>query len=138
MEYVRCLVAVAYILCFMAMPLSADVIGKTNEEVKAIAEPVLDNILEGLRTDDCCRYLQDFDETLKESISERQFLDTDRKIENSIGNYQSREYLGFLTKGQMTVILWKARFDTSEDDVLIKLVISKREDRYLVTGLWFQ
>jgi len=116
----------------------AGVIGKTNEEVRAIAEPILDNILQGFKTDDYVKYSRDLDDTLKETISENKFLETDRQIEGSIGNYQSREYLGFLTKDQMTVVLWKGRFDRSVDDVLIKLVVSKRKDRYLVTGLWFQ
>ena len=116
----------------------AGVIGKTNEEVRAVAEPILDNILEGFKTDDYVKYSRDLDDTLKETISENKFLETDRQIESSIGNYQSREYLGFLTKGQMTVVLWKGRFDRSVDDVLIKLVVSKRKDKYLVTGLWFQ
>lgn len=137
MRYIRCLVVVC-VLCFIALPLSADVIGKTDKEVKAVAEPILDNILEGFKTDDYSKYSKDFDATLKESISEGKFLETDRQIENSIGNCQSRAYLGFLTKGKMTVVLWKARFNKSEDDVLIKLVASKRGDKYLVTGLWFQ
>lgn len=113
-------------------------IGKTDEEVRAIAEPILDSILEGFKTDDYGKYSKDFDNMLKESISEKKFLDTDRQIQGSIGNYQSREYLGFLVKGQRTLVLWKGRFDRSEDDVLIKLVVSKRNNKYLVTGLWFQ
>ena len=134
---------VIYVVLILAMVVAststfAGVIGKTDEEVRAIAEPILDNILEGFKTDDYVKYSRDLDDTLKETISENKFLETDRQIESSIGNYQSREYLGFLTKGQMTVVLWKGRFDKSVDDVLIKLVVSKRKDRYLVTGLWFQ
>ena len=126
------------VLCFIAFPLSAEVIGTTDLEVQAIAEPILNNILEGLKLNDYAKYSEDFDEILKESISEKKFIETGRQIEDSIGNCGLREYLGFFTKGKMTVILWKARFDKSEDDVLIKLVVSKREDKYLVTGLWFQ
>ena len=136
----RYVIYVVVILAMVVVSAStfAGMIGKTNEEVRAIAEPILDNILEGFKTDDYVKYSRDLDDTLKETISENKFLETDRQIESSIGNYQSREYLGFLTKGQMTMVLWKGRFDRSVDDVLIKLVVSKRKDRYLVTGLWFQ
>ena len=137
MRYIRYLVMVS-VLCFITFPLSAEVIGKTNSEVQAIAEPILDGILEGFKTNDYNKYSKDFDETLKEVVSEKRFLEIDSRFEDSIGNCQSREYIGFLTKGKMTAILWKARFDKSEDDVLIKLVMSKREDKYLVTGIWFQ
>jgi hypothetical protein len=137
MRYVIYVVVISAMVVVSAS-VFAGVIGKTNEEVRAIAEPILDNILEGFKTDDYVKYSRDLDDTLKETIPENKFLETDRQIESFIGNYQSREYLGFLTKGQMTVVLWKGRFDRSVDDVLIKLVVSKRKDRYLVTGLWFQ
>jgi hypothetical protein len=59
-------------------------------------------------------------------------------IMKKLGKYQSRTYLGFLQKGNFTVVLWRGRFSASDDDVLIKLVLSKRGDKVLVTGLWFQ
>lgn len=117
---------------------SSDVIDKTDKGVRLIAEPILDSILEGFTTDDYTKYSRDFDDTLKESISEKKFHEVDRQITDSIGNYQTREYLGFLQKGKMTVVLWRGRFDNSDDDVLIKLVVSKRGNRYVVTSLWFQ
>ena len=136
----RYVIYVAVILAITVVSVStfAGVIGRTNEEVRAIAEPILDNILEGFKTDDYRKYSRDLDDTLKETISQKKFLEIDHQIQSSIGNYQSREYLGFLIKGQMTVVLWKGRFDRSVDDVLIKLVVSKRKGKYLVTGLWFQ
>lgn len=131
------------ILVIIALTLSsatglAEVIGTSDKEVRAIAGPILDNILVGFKTNDYATYSKDFGDFLKESISEKKFIETNRKIQDSIGNYQSREYLGFLQKGQMTLILWKGKFDKSADDILIKLVVSKRNGKYLVTGLWFQ
>ena len=127
-----------FLLVLKVSSVSADVIGETNKEVKKIANPILDSILEGFRTNNYKKYSRNFDDTLKEAISEKKFLVVAQQIKSRIGNYQSREYLGFLKKGRMTLVLWKASFDESEDDVLIKLVISKRKGKYLVTGLWFQ
>lgn len=134
------IVSVLIVLAVVVVSISAyaEVIGKTDEEVRIIAESILDGILEGFKEDDYVKYSKDFDGMLKDSISEKKFLETDCQIQSSIGNYLSKEYLGFLTKGQMTLVLWKGRFDKSEDDVLIKLVVSKRNDKFLVTGLWFQ
>ena len=98
----------------------------------------MDNIFDGLKANSYSIYLKDFDETLKESISETKFLQTSQWVKDFIGTCSSREYLGFLKKGKMTVILWKAKCDKSEDDVLIRLVMTKRGDSYLVAGIWFQ
>jgi hypothetical protein len=125
-------------MVFVSVSAFAGTVWKTDKEVRAISEPILDNIFEGFKTSDYARYSKDFDDTLKEAISQRKFFEVSGQIKNSIGNYQSREYLGFLVKGKMTVILCKGRFDKSEDDVLIRLVVSKRGNKNLVTGLWFQ
>ena len=129
-----------FLLVFLlaSLPLSADVIGKTDTEVSKVAEPILDNILEAFRTGDYEQYCRDFDNTLKESVSEKKFRQVREWLQNTLGKYQYKKYLGFSKKGRMSVVLWKAKFDKSEDDVLIKLVVSKRGDKYLVTGLWFQ
>ena len=136
MKYLKWIMMVLLVLKVSSV--SGDVIGKSNQEVKRIANPILDSILEGFGTNNYKKYSRNFDDTLKEAISEKKFLVVAQQIKSKIGNYQSREYLGFLKKGRMTLVLWKASFDESEDDVLIKLVISKRKGKYLVTGLWFQ
>ncbi len=136
----RHIIRIVIIMAIVGIAVStfAEVIGKTNEEIRIIAEPILDSILEGIETEDYAKYSRDFDGTMKEIISKKKFPGVNLQIQNSIGNYQSRKYLGSLIKGQMTVVLWKGRFDRSADDVLIKLVVSKRKNKYLVTGLWFQ
>ncbi|MFH2137526.1 MAG: hypothetical protein ABII88_03325 [Candidatus Omnitrophota bacterium] len=131
-------VVIVMVLFLSVSTVFADVIGNTDKEVQEIANPLLDNILVGLAEDSYEKYSQNFDDTLKETISAARFKEIDIQIQEWVGNYLYREYLGFLTKGQMTVIFWKGVFDKAKDDVLIKLVVSKRGDKYLITGLWFQ
>ncbi len=139
MRFLQYFLVGAMLCLFMGVhPASADVIGTTDEQVKAIAEPVLNGILEGFKTDDYALYSKDFDGTLKDAIPEGEFVRVDGQIEDMFGNCESKKYLGFLRKGKMTAVLWKAKFAKTEDDVLIKLLMSKRGDKYVVTGLWFQ
>jgi hypothetical protein len=121
-----------------ALPAAADFIGQDNPEVQAVADPILDGLLKGVKEADYDLYSQYFDDTLKDVISQKKFLQTRNSILKSIGAYQSRSYLGFLQKGKTTVVLWKGRFAKSADDVLIKLVLSRRGDQTKVLGLWFQ
>ena len=66
----RNVIYVAVILAIIVVSVStfAGVIGRTNEEVRAIAEPILDNILEGFKTDDYRKYSRDLDDTLVEGM----------------------------------------------------------------------
>ena len=137
---IRTMIGVLLVGCFLVLPLAvhAETVGVPDEQFQALGEAVLDNILAGLAENDYQKYAQDFDEFLKEASPERNFLQTAQQIKSTMGACTEREYLGFLNKGEMTVGLWKGTFDGTADDMLIKLVLSKRGDAIVVTGLWFQ
>ena len=119
-------------------PAHGEPISGSDEQVRAIAEPILDNILKAFRTGDYQQYSRDLDDMVKETVTEAKFPSVRQQVLQQLGNYRSREYLGSLTKGKMTMVLWKGDFDGTTDDVLLKVVLSKLGHRHLVTGLWFQ
>lgn len=127
-----------FLMLVLALPVGADVIGKTDKEVQALADSILDNLLAGFNEGNYQKYAKDFDPTLKESLPEKKFEQVRSEILNKIGTYQSRTYLGFLNQNKFTVVLWKGKFSKTTSDVLIKLVTSKRQDKVVVVGLWFQ
>ena len=121
-----------------AFPASADYAGQSDQEVRAAADPILDNLLAGLQDRDYAKYSRDFDEKLKEAVSEEKFKATEEKIQRQLGKYQSRAYLGYLNQKGMTMVLFKGAFDKAQGDVLIRLILVKKQGKTLVTGLWFQ
>ncbi len=132
-------IAAAVILVFACVSLSAaDPIGTDDKTVQAIAGPMMDNILEGMKNNDYAAYIKDCDDTLKETMTQDVFAKAAAQLKANLGDYTGKQYLGFLTKGQMTLVLWKAQYTQAGEDVLIKIVISKRADKYLITGLWFE
>ncbi len=126
------------LICLLPAAAAGEVVGQSDREVQAAAEPVLDNILAGFKDANYEAYARDFDDTLKELISKEKFSQTRTQILDKLGHYKSRTYLGFLTKGKTTLVLWKGRFDKTAEDVLIRLALSRRGDRNLVLGLYFQ
>ena len=132
------LLLIGILLGFPALPAAAEVIGDRDAQVQAVADPSLDTVLKGFDSGNYGLYSQNFDDTLKDVISEKKFSQVRSSILKTIGKYESRTYLGFLQKGKTTLVLWKGRFSRSADDVLIKLVLSRRGDKVQVLGLWFQ
>ncbi len=137
MRYLKTLILVVVIVSFIT-PAFAVERAKTTQEIKTIADPLLDNILDGFKYDKYTQYSRDFDPALKVIGSRTKFFKVSRHIRSSLGNYLYREYMGSLLKGDMIVVLWKGKFDKTKNDVLIKLVIKKQGRRYFVTGLWLQ
>ena len=112
---------------------------QNDKEVQAIAEPILDTVLKGFNDGNYGLYTKYFDDTMKDAMPEKKFQQVRGEILKKLGKYQSRSYLGYQTKDNFTVALWKGRFSkTSDNDVMIKLVLSKRGDKVQVSGLWFQ
>ena len=130
---------VGILLCsLMNTPAFAAPKVKTTKEIKSISEPIMDNILEGFKFDDYQKYSRDFDPSLKLSGARTKFFKVNRYLQTNLGSYLSREYMGSLRRGDMIIVLWKDTFDKTKDDVLIKLVMSGKNNHYLVTGLWLQ
>jgi len=110
----------------------------TNQEMKKIADPIMDNILNGVKLEDYMAYSKDFDQALKVVGSRTKFFQVARYLKKTMGNYMYREYMGSLNKENLVVVLWKATFDKSQEDVLMKLFLSKQKNKYIVTGLRLQ
>ena len=117
---------------------SAEPLAGSDAEIRETADPILDNILEGIAGADHAAYVRDFDATMRKASGEKAFARVVKMTEAALGEYESREYLGYLERGGMTLLLWKARFSESDDDVLVKLVLNREEERTEVSGLWMQ
>lgn len=132
-------VIIGFILvCSLVMPAEAAIKGGSGRKIKAAAEPILDNILKGFELEDYFIYSRDLHPSLKVLGSRTKFYKISKYIQRLLGRCREREYLGSLTRGDIIVVLWKGVFDKSTDDILIKIELSRKSRRYLVTGLWFQ
>jgi hypothetical protein len=116
----------------------ATVIGNNNDEVKQIADPIMDSILQAMANDDYAQYTKDFDQQLKAVLSKNRFIAKRKEIYDWVGSYLYREYLGFTNTQGVTVIFWKATFDKTQDDILIRLTLTQDKGKYLVKGLFYQ
>ncbi|MDD5654182.1 MAG: DUF3887 domain-containing protein [Candidatus Omnitrophica bacterium] len=138
MRLVRCAAAAAALVLLGVSLSVAEPVGQDDKTVQSVSAPILDNILDGMRSNDYAKYSKDCDDTFKESMTEEVFVKATAQLKANLGDCLEKQYLGFLTKGQMTMALWKAKYSQADEDVLIKIVISKRSDRFIVTGLWFE
>jgi hypothetical protein len=122
----------------LAIPAAAAPVGTSDQQVKAVAEPILDNLLAGFNQGNYAQYAKDFNDTLREAIPEKKFQQVRGELLKKLGKYKEKKYLGFLNQQAYTIALWKGAFANTQDDVLIRLVLSKRQDKVVVVGLWFQ
>ena len=109
----------------------------TDEEITAVAEPILQNMLDTSYALDFERFIRDFSETYKKAVPEDKFREKTIELIESDGQCVARKLLGVLRKGKAALVVWSAKYDKTEDDTLIQLMITKEGERYVVTwGLW--
>lgn len=113
-------------------------VGTNDRQVKGLAEPILDNLMKGFNQGNYAQFSKHFDKTMLETINKQKFQEVREDLRKKWGQYKSKKYLGFLNKQAYTIVLWKAAFADTQDDILITLVLSKSKDKVFVSGLWFQ
>lgn len=111
---------------------------KPESEKLASAESIITQIFKGMEEKDYAVYSKDFTDDLKVQIGEEKFKDMNKSMEEHLGNYKSREYLGALKKSVFEIYLWKAQFSGTEDDVLVRLILGELDGACKVFGIWFQ
>lgn len=118
--------------------INAEQISQSDDDVQKMAAPLLENVLMGIEKKDYKMYSKDFDESMKEALPESRFIATQEQINTQFGKISLTKYLGFLNKGSYTQVIWKGKSDKLKDDVLIQFVLSKRNNKLFVVGLWFK
>src|SRR5512138_3761312 len=63
-----------------------------NESDVAYADPMLDNILEGIATRDYAKFSKDFSEKMKEAIKENDFDSLITTLDTKLGEYEGRSF----------------------------------------------
>jgi len=96
---------------------------KSDAEILAIADPIMDNLMEASMAIDHARHLQDFTDRLKAIV-------TIDYVEKVCRQYQSEK--GLFGPRELVAILWKQQFTKSPGDYVAEMVLVQQGSRYLV------
>ena len=107
------------------------------EQVRGYADPVTEQILVAMNEDDYAIYSEDFDQTMKNAMSEAVFDETNAVIRSKIGDYVSKEFWKAESKDQYMIVYYKAKFTDEPADVTAKVVFQEINGEMKVSGLWF-
>lgn len=106
------------------------------ENILAVANPIVDVILEGYNENDYEKYTQNFDETTLIHLPPEAFQEAQDFMHQTIGKYLSREVERVIEDDVNIVVLYQGIFEKDEN-VTIRVVFAQGEEGYKVTGLIF-
>lgn len=115
----------------------AGTIGDSGRAVRRAAEPVIEQFLIAANQDAFKLASRDFSPELARALPEAELAATIAGLERDHGAFVEHGYLGSLATAGRTrsMVLWKLEYERS--DVLLQVMMERRDGRVLLTGLRF-
>lgn len=110
------------------MPLSA--LG--DNDLLAIVEPMMDNLMDASAKADYARHVRDFSARARSSIGEPQFLAICAQYQADRGMFAGRELLGILRRPRSVVVTWRQWFTKAEGEYLAELFLAEEDGRPVI------
>lgn len=128
-------VIIGVMLLFMVLAGCASDQANT-EAIRESIDPITENLLVAINEDDYVQYSRDFDQPMKNAMTEESFKQINPTIKAKIGNYISKEFVAMEPKDQYTIFYYKAKFSREPGDVIIKNVVREAGGRMYISGFW--
>lgn len=106
-------------------------------DVKSYADPAAQNLMQALNDENYNNFSKDFDQVMKEKLTEASFKQMTAQIKPLIGNYVSMEFYQAVSQDKYVVVVYKAKFTKETSDVYVKVTFQKLNDKECVSGLFF-
>jgi hypothetical protein len=126
------------LLCFSFISCSKTL---TAEEIKIknIVDPMTENYFVSINSQDYDKFSKDFDDGMKKAVTKDNFSQVILPVKNELGDYvpNSIKLVTIAIEQGFTAAYYDADF-SKKNDVKIKMVFSKTNNEYKISGQWFQ
>jgi 2C-methyl-D-erythritol 2,4-cyclodiphosphate synthase len=105
---------------------------KSDTEILAIANPIMDNLMDASTAIDHERHIVDFTERMKAIVTKEYLEKVCRQYQREKGFFGAREAVAVLRRPQSVAIIWKQRFTKQEGEYVAEMVLVEKDSCYLV------
>ncbi len=109
-----------------------DLENKSDAEILAIADPIMDNLMEASTAIDHERHVRDFTDRLKAIVTKDYLERVCRQYQAEKGFFGARELVAIFRRPGSIAIVWKQQFSNSPGDYVAEMVLVQQGSRYLV------
>lgn len=109
--------------------------GEERDAVLEYAEPMGENLINGLINRDYATFSKDFDETMKKGMDEAAFENLLATLTGKLGAYQSHEIQQVLQDEKFSIVIYRLTYE--KDNLVTMRIVFNREEPHLISGLWF-
>lgn len=89
--------------------------------VREYADPMTENLLQAINQNDYAKFTANFDETMKNSITQEAFGTLKTQLQSRIGDYVSKEFVSTQNQSGFTVVIYSAKFTIETEPVVLTM-----------------
>jgi hypothetical protein len=113
----------------------------TDEElkIKNLIDPLTENYFISINNNDYEKFIKDFDDGMKKAVTKDSFTQLSSQVRNGIGDYiqNSLKLVKIANEQGYTSAYYDINF-SKKSNVKIKMVFSKIDNEYKISGQWFE
>lgn len=110
------------------------IVENTDEEIIALAEPLLQNLLDGASALNYEKFTHDFSHSMRTVMPHELFMEQTIGLQHVRGKCISRKPLGVLRKNKTALVIWSSQYEKTEDDMLIQLKLVFEKDKLVISS----
>ncbi|GFO59282.1 hypothetical protein GMST_16070 [Geomonas silvestris] len=104
----------------------------TDQEVLALVNPMMDNLMEASTRIDHAAHTRDFTERIRAIVTPEHLEAVCRKYQEEKGFFASREPVAVVRRPGAVAVLWRQKFSKVPGDFVAEALVVEREGRYLI------
>src|SRR5438445_4675511 len=109
-----------------------ELVNKSDDEILKIANPIMDNLMEGSKEIDHEKHTRDFTDRMKGIVTKDYLKKVCERYQAEWGHFAKREFVAVFRRPSSVVITWKQWSIKQEGEFVVELVLVERDSRYLV------
>lgn len=109
-----------------------DLVQKSDAEILAVADPIMDNLMEASTAIDYERHTRDFTERAKSVLSKNALESICKQYQSTKGFFAKREFVAAFRRPESVAVVWRQSFTKAQGEFVAELVLVQQGGRYLV------
>ena len=109
-----------------------DLAQKSDEEILAVAGPIMDNLMEASTAIDYERHTRDFTERAKSVLSKSALESICAQYQSTKGFFAKREFVAVFRRPESVAVVWRQAFTKAPGEFVAELVLVQQDGTYLV------
>jgi len=109
-----------------------DLVQKSDAEIRSVAEPIMNNLMDASTEIDYDRHVRDFTDRLKNRLSREQLERICQDYQSTKGYFADREFVAVFRRPDSVAVVWKQHFTKQPGEFVAEMVLVQQGGRYLV------